>query len=67
MGDTFSIILPFLLVHYARVTFVDAANVTPALLERVDPADYKQILFAFSADHYVTQDLMSGLFAETPD
>ena len=65
--DSMQSYLPFLLVHYARVTFVDAANVTPALLERIDPADYKQILFAFSADHYVTQDLMSGLFAETPD
>lgn len=56
--------LPFLLIYYEQVTFVDTATVTPELLQGLKLGRYNQVLFAFSVDSYVSADqlsLLSGL------
>lgn len=54
--------LPFLLIHYAQVTVVDVTTVTPELLqELIHPANYNQILFAFSADTFISKDILGVL------
>ncbi len=53
--------LPFLLIHYQRVTFIDTTQVSANLLADLDISDYNQVLFAYSADSFVTEDLSSIL------
>ena len=53
--------LPFLLVHYPKVTFVDTASISPSLLEQVDVSRYNQILFAYMADSFIDSDQLSIL------
>lgn len=53
--------LPFLLIHYNRITFVDTANVSPDLLSRIDPESYNQVLFAYSVDKFVGEDVLSAM------
>lgn len=61
-GDhTMQSYLPFLLVHYSRVTFVETAQVTPELLTKINPKDYSQILFAYSVDRFVSGEQLTAL------
>lgn len=54
IGDaTMQSYLPFLLAHYGRVTFIDAARLTPQMMERIDVEDYGQLLIAFSVDSFI--------------
>lgn len=53
--------LPFFLNHYSRVTFVDTAQMPASLLDTVRMQEYSQVLFAYSVDRFVTQDLLSPL------
>lgn len=61
-GDhTMQSYLPFLLVHYGRVTFVETAQVTSELLTKINPNDYAQILFAYSVDRFVSGEQLTAL------
>lgn len=61
-GDhTMQSYLPFLLVHYSRVTFVETAQVTSELLTKINPKDYSQILFAYSVDRFVSGEQLAAL------
>ncbi len=40
--------LPFLINHYAHVTYVDLNEATPAQLAAIDVTDYQQVLFGYS-------------------
>ncbi|MCI9668783.1 MAG: hypothetical protein HFG19_03795 [Oscillospiraceae bacterium] len=53
--------LPFLLVHYSRVTFVETAQVAPELLTKLNPWDYSQNLFAYSVDRFVSGEQLAAL------
>lgn len=53
--------LPFLLIHYGRVTVVDTTQATPKLLGQLDVTEYNQVLFAYSVDSYTTADQLSVL------
>ena len=57
--------LPFLLIYYEQVTFVDTATATPELLQSLRLGRYNQVLFAFSVDSYVSADQLS-LLSELP-
>lgn len=48
--------LPFLLIHFGRITFVDTQSVTPELLENINLSSYNQVLFAWSIDSFITAD-----------
>lgn len=53
--------LPFLLAHYARITFVNTMTVQPEMLRNFDVSAFNQVLFAFSVDSFVEGDRLSAL------
>lgn len=46
--------LPFLAVHYAKVTFVDLNSVSDSLLLNISVSDYGQALFAYSVGTFAS-------------
>lgn len=55
--------LPFLLIHFGRITFVDTGSVTPEQLENIQLSGYNQVLFAWSVDSFITDDQFSRIEA----
>ncbi len=58
--------LPFLIVHYGQVTFVDTAQISSELLKNINVARYNQILFAYSTDRFIGRNQLSILSQLAP-
>ncbi|MGI5966943.1 MULTISPECIES: DHHW family protein [Anaerotruncus] len=54
--------LPFLLIHYGRVTVVDTSQVTPAMLSTIDVSQYTQVLFSYMVDTFIGSDELTKLY-----
>ena len=59
--DSFQSYLPFLLIHYEKVTFINTTKASAQQIEALDVSEYNQILFAYSVDHFVTEPVLSVL------
>lgn len=59
--------LPFLMINYERVTVVNTATVTPALLKKINVDSYNQVLFSYGVDSFMTADQLSVLNTLEPE
>lgn len=59
--ETVKSFLPFLANHYSRITVVSLTELTTQLAEKISLTDYSQILFAYSIETFLEQDLSFGL------
>lgn len=59
--------IPFLLVHYSRITLVDVAAATPEQFDALPLEDYQQILFGVSVDTFMHTDAFTKLEGLMPD
>ena len=58
--------LPFLLIHYGSVTFIDLEYCTPDQLGEIDIENYDQVLFACSVDSFISKPVFSSASAISP-
>ncbi|HIT19600.1 MAG TPA: hypothetical protein IAB57_08355 [Candidatus Fimivivens faecavium] len=52
--------LPFLTVHYGRITVIDLSGLTEEMFGEIDPNQYDQVLFAYSADSFVNRPVSAA-------
>lgn len=61
-GDsTATSFLPFLSIHYERITLVDTSRITSSEYDLVNLEDYDQILFAYGMETYMHYDTPSRI------
>ncbi|MBP1578195.1 MAG: hypothetical protein J6C75_06905 [Oscillospiraceae bacterium] len=60
LGDeTVSSFLPFLVVHYGDITVLDISKCSDDMLKNIDSDSYDQILFCYSVDNFIHDDVCS--------
>ena len=52
--------LPFLVVHYGNITYIDLSKCTEEQLSQIKIDDYNQILFSYSVDNFMHKDICSA-------
>lgn len=57
--ETVSSFLPFLVVHYGNITVLNIAECDDDTLREIDADSYDQILFCYSVDNFIHEDVCS--------